>query len=54
MKIKLKIEAFGFPVGTVTEVDDSQGKQMVQDGDAVEVKASGRKTLKDKALNAKG
>lgn len=54
MKIKLKIEAFGFPVGTVTEVDDSQGKQMVQDGDAVEVKGGGRKKIKDKAMSAKG
>ncbi len=55
MKIKLKIEAFGMKPGTTTEVSESVGKQMVLDGDAVEIVAkSNRKTVSNKALNAKG
>lgn len=51
MKIKLKIEAYGFPADTELEVDDSQARQMIQDGDAVEVKQSKRNTS-NKALTA--
>lgn len=54
MKIKLKIEAYGAASGSTIEVSQSVGSQMVLDGDATEIKAEARKTVKNKAMSAKG
>ena len=60
MKIKLKIEAFGFPAGTEIEVSDTVGKRFIKDGDASEVvdapkpkaKSKGTGTISNKAMSA--
>lgn len=57
MKIKLKIEAFRRPPGTVLEVADEIGKQFIDAGDAVRVdepttKRIKRSKLEDKSLSA--
>lgn len=60
MKIKLKIEAFGFKPGSVIEVSPTRAKELLKDGDAVEVvetpkaKRGTRKNLENKSLSAAG
>ena len=56
MKIKLKIEAFRRPAGTVLEVADEIGKQFVDAGDAVEVKTKkiSSSDIRNKSLSAAG
>lgn len=53
MKIKLKIEAFRRPPGTVLEVADEIGRQFVRDGDATEVVDTKAKKLKGSDLRNK-
>lgn len=53
MKIKLNIEAYGASKGTTLDVSESVGKQMVLDGDAVEIKPkASRKKVSNKAMSA--
>lgn len=60
MKIKLKIEAFRRPPGTVMEVADEIGRRFVRDGDAVEVADSPKakkltgSEIRNKSLSAAG
>ena len=61
MKIKLHIEVFGFPVGSIIEVSEPKGDRLVKSGNAKKMPANTKTfvpkaekpTIENKAMSAK-